>query len=93
MITFPLLSSGTFRDSTKGESIDDCNFCTAGYYCPTTGMTDPIICDKGSYSDTGATVCLGCEPGYYCNLNATSKDVMLAELYCVAGTECPGNWI
>ena len=54
-------------------------------------MTDPIVCGKGNYSDSGATVCTGCDPGRYCNLNATSKAVMDTYLYCVAGTECPGD--
>jgi len=85
------LFSGTFRAITKGASIEDCDYCTAGYYCPTDGMTTPIICDKGRYSDSGATVCIGCDPGRYCNSNATSMAYMNSVLICPAGTECPGN--
>lgn len=83
--------SGTFRATTKGEILDSCDFCTAGYYCPSTAMTDPIICDKGNYSDTGATECITCDPGRYCNTNATSKTLMDSEFICPAGTECPGG--
>ena len=37
----------------KGEELSVCLDCTAGYYCPGTGNVDPIVCDKGNYSDTG----------------------------------------
>lgn len=63
--------------------------CTAGYYCPGTGNVNPIICDKGNYSDTGASVCTTCEAGYYCDLNATSQTYMYSDRICPAGLECP----
>lgn len=54
-------------------------------------MTAALVCEKGNYSDTGATSCTTCAPGRYCNQNATSETYMNSELICPAGTECPGG--
>ena len=81
----------TYRNETKGENLDSCSDCVAGYYCPTTATIDPLVCGKGNYSDTGASVCTSCDPGRYCSSNATSMAVMNSEMICPAGTECAGG--
>ena len=73
----------------EGQDINICLDCTAGSYCPGTGNVDPIICDKGNYSDTGASACTTCEAGRYCDQNTTSLTFMDTHRICPAGVECP----
>ena len=90
-LTLCLYSSGTFREDVKGEALTSCTACTMGYYCPDAQMTDPLPCGIGNYSDSGAIVCSSCEPGHYCNLDATGITTMETDLICPAGVECLGG--
>ncbi|XP_071958738.1 uncharacterized protein [Antedon mediterranea] len=83
--------SGTYRDELNGEELNDCTTCTAGHYCPGTGNTEPIECEKASYSDTGAPECSDCEAGYYCDSKTTTRDNMYANKICPAGMFCDYN--
>ena len=49
---------GTFKNYTKGSSIDDCKSCTPGMYCKILGLDVP----------TGL-----CQGGWYCSGRAISK--------------------
>lgn len=80
---------GTYNADYKGENINACLPCKAGYYCPSDGTTEMIVCGKGWFSDTGASVCTLCKEGRYCDYNATSFQVMWYDKICPAGLECP----
>jgi len=66
-----LCPQGTFNNYTKGESVDDCENCTAGFHCPSSGLTSP----KGP-----------CSPGYYCPGGDTTADSVPCDVghYCVS---------
>ena len=56
--------------------------CTIGHHCPE-GTTSPIPCADGTYmSQTQATSCLPCTPGYYCVSGS-------APALCPPGFYCP----
>ena len=80
-----LCCSGTYYENEKAEKVQDCVDCTAGFYCPGESNTEPLPCEKGNYSDSGAAVCSVCEAGYYCDQTANSKTFMLTERICPAG--------
>ena len=86
-ITF--IFRGTYNSNFKAENLTMCLSCTAGSYCPGTANVDPLPCEKGNYSDSGASSCITCEAGYYCDLNTTSLAYMLSDRICPAGVECP----
>lgn len=58
--------------------------CTAGYYCPVTGITEPIACPLGMYSSAGSMYCTACPQGTV-DLGATKGDVAVACTPCPAG--------
>jgi hypothetical protein len=81
---------GTFSNQTMLKAASECYDCTPGYYCDTTGLTEPVgLCTEGFYCSGGSnsssppvTSSTGgpCPIGKYClNGTSTPKD-------CPAGT-------
>ena len=78
---------GTFSDSTGRSSVNDCQNCTAGYYCPELGMESGINsgyeCAAGYFCETKAKVANPnfenddfdglCPIGYYCPEGTAEK--------------------
>ncbi|CEM28618.1 unnamed protein product [Vitrella brassicaformis CCMP3155] len=65
-----------------------CIPCDAGNFCPT-GSVDPIPCGVGYFSPQGASQCLKCPKGHYCDSATTDETTMLNTNLCPAGTLCP----
>jgi len=64
-----------------------CTTCTAGYYCPSNGMTSQIQCQAGYYCPTaGMTSQTQCTAGNYCPTAG-----MTSQTQCTAGNYCPTN--
>ena len=67
---------GTFNPSTGIGDINDCDECSEGSYCETTGLSEPTgICAEGFYCQSGAIKANPadssegggpCPTGYYC---------------------------
>lgn len=74
--------SGTFSNATGLRKSDECNNCTAGYYCDTTGL----IAVKGP-----------CTEGYFCPQSSVSPNQEICPVghYCPQGspepTKCPNG--
>jgi hypothetical protein len=66
-----------------------CASCTAGYYCATTGLTNPTAqCPLGTFSPGGAgTACTSCTAGKYCS----SLGLAAVTGSCSAGSYSPGG--
>ena len=44
----PLCPAGSFSNATGLETIEQCQICTAGYYCQDPGLIEPTApCDAG----------------------------------------------
>ena len=74
--------AGTYSDSMKAGSVDDCNACPAGNYCPG-ASADIFGCPAGTYCPTGSPEPIPCSVGYYCHENATQP------IICPSGHYCP----
>ena len=62
---------------------ESCISCPAGYKCPIMGMSDPIICENGYYTNTERQIsCKICEAGRSC-VNKNGSEI------CQAGTYSP----
>lgn len=81
--------TGSFNELPNGQNLTACTPCTAGYYCPGEANVNPIECGKGNYTDKGASSCLKCREGRYCNQDATSWNTMWNSLICPPGLYCP----
>ena len=60
---------GTFNPDEGKYSIDHCNNCTAGFYCPYPGMKDATFrCLQGYYCPSGSSQndTIECPKGFYC---------------------------
>ena len=60
---------GTYRTGTGGVSVDDCDACDVGTYCPNSAMTAPgDWCEAGYYCEVGEGDIFAnpCEPGHRC---------------------------
>ena len=74
---------GTFSNSSKLQSVDQCTNCTKGEYCDELAMTQTAgPCWPGFYCETGASVAnqVPCPPGRYCKSGSYVPDL------CPAGT-------
>lgn len=65
--------------------------------CASASTIDPTPCAAGYYSDVSALSCKRCDDGHFCEMKATSKATMTANL-CAAGFACrikdsSGNFI
>jgi len=58
--------AGTYRSSEGAKSIDNCNGCPTGYYCPE-ATVDPIRCSDGIFCPSGSIAPKLCPGGFYCN--------------------------
>ncbi|XP_070551431.1 multiple epidermal growth factor-like domains protein 6 [Ptychodera flava] len=84
-------NNGTYNNRTRGESVDDCELCPPGMYCPYQGMANPAgFCAPGWYCSLGAwkekPTTLGNDTGDDCHCPAQSTGGM-----CQAGTFCPAG--
>ena len=63
-----------------GESADDCQPCTGGTYCNSTGLTAPSgPCDKGYYCPDNETISTPTPTGRECPIGS----------YCLEGSSAP----
>ena len=77
---------GTYYDGVSGTSIDMCQQCNKGFFCPTAGKSS-IACVPGTYSDKlGSTICEACPEGSYCGLGASEPTKCLINSYSVKGS-------
>lgn len=67
--------------------------CPRGYFCPSRGMTEPIICTRGSYQDEmNQASCKPCEPGFYCPTEGMVRKSQRRP--CLPGYACPArSWM
>ena len=63
-----------------------CKPCPAGFYCPTTGLTAPLTCGKGFFSNAVAILCTVCPFNTYCDSITTS---FALQNPCPNGYICP----
>nr|XP_006821767.1 PREDICTED: uncharacterized protein LOC100369099 [Saccoglossus kowalevskii] len=83
-------NNGTYNNRTRGESVDDCELCTPGTYCPFRGMEEPAgLCAPGWYCSLAAwkdkPTTLGNDSSE-CHCPAQSTGGM-----CYAGSFCPAG--
>jgi hypothetical protein len=55
--------TGMFLD--RGNAPFQCQFCPAGKYTIQANMTQCLACNAGTYSNSGATVCINCTSGKF----------------------------
>lgn len=72
---------GKFVDSTTAP-IDECDPCTAGYYCNALAVDTPTDCDAGYYCPEGSSNIEACDEGYM-----TSGTLNTADTDCVAAVQ------
>ncbi|KAJ1175223.1 hypothetical protein NDU88_000514 [Pleurodeles waltl] len=84
-----LCPAGTYRTEQGARTLQECDQCPAGSFCPELGTRSPKPCGPGKFSDSGASTCSLCLPGYYCSHVKTSREVMLEAMVCPAGFVCP----
>ena len=82
---------GTFFNSTRAESLDDCLACTPGYYCDIDGLENPTgLCDPGMgvmlsnciiFSDILRSLIQPCLIGIYVEGNSVPSDFVFACQY------------
>ena len=63
-----------------------CTNCTAGFYCPSKGMTYPTICPAGSYCVANSTTYTACPAGTFSAVNGLTQ--MSNCTYCTGGYYC-----
>ena len=93
-------SSGTYKNVTGAKSVNDCDACHAGNYCPFNGSGLYIKCGNGTYCPNGSIRPQYCEAGFFCP-SAAVKIPCPSGFYCPAlsanriscpiGHYCPGN--
>ncbi len=79
--------SGTWSNRTGLGSMDECEICPPGRFCPTSGMTQPgPLCTAGYYCPGGrdepSNSSLLCSAGYYCPMGSGVS----TQVACPAGT-------
>lgn len=79
--------AGTYNDE-YAQTV--CKKCPDGYQCPSAGMKEPELCEKGTYRNVNSSslYCLECPEGTYNNL--TGRDSSDFCLNCQAGVVCVG---
>jgi hypothetical protein len=82
---------GTYGGNVGAMSLEDCDECPAGNYCPfvngTVGTVVPIACDEGYVCPAGSHEQSQCPLGYYCT--DASARICPAGYFCPAGTSDP----
>eukprot|EP01029_Cantina_marsupialis_P004430 TRINITY_DN14448_c0_g1_i4.p1 TRINITY_DN14448_c0_g1~~TRINITY_DN14448_c0_g1_i4.p1 ORF type:complete len:2721 (+),score=1122.55 TRINITY_DN14448_c0_g1_i4:133-8163(+) len=94
--------AGTLVSTTKSESADACEPCTAGFYCPSVGTSVATLpCTDGFYCPGGQSVPVDkCPAGHFCNDGSSDPEPCPAGSYanvaqlpscinCPAGFYCP----
>ena len=81
--------NGTFNNATNSATINSCQLCLPGHYCPDRGMPEPAgLCAPGWYCTLGSwaykPTIQGNDTGATCMCPAQSMGGM-----CKAGTYCP----
>ena len=89
---------GTFSSETKRAQ---CEACTAGTFCPLSGMTGGLTCPVGYYCPEGAKEPTACPRGQYNDRTASTADTDCKNCeigeYCdsaglASGTPCPDGY-
>ena len=96
--------AGTYSNAEGLVSLSDCNLCSAGYYCGSSGLTAPTaMCNEGYYCLPGQSVPtpvnITCMPGHFCVMgtpdqvrcpSGTYQDEVGANSYktCLSGYYC-----
>ena len=76
-----LCPQGTFASTKGNQDISGCLPCSAGFYCPSLGVSVPLPCYAGSYCPVSTiTPQLKCPTGTYCPPSS------MRPLACAAGT-------
>ncbi|XP_071505048.1 uncharacterized protein [Diadema antillarum] len=67
---------GTFSNNTGLMNVTECEYCTPGYYCDVTALTEPVA---------------QCTMGFYCEQGSDNQEqyVCPAGRYCPVGTSVP----
>ena len=91
---------GTYNDQLSLQSVEECSFCAAGYYCGSSGLTAPTgKCEAGYFCGGGSAVSTPFESNSYqisyagetCVkvLNSTVNDMCPPGHYCPEGSSAP----
>jgi len=73
--------AGTYYSGIKAKSVDTCQECSPGSYCPGEGK-GAILCSLGTYTDlSGSKICKTCPDGSWCEVGSSRPN------------ECPQNTI
>ena len=83
-----LCLNGTYSSALGAKYASDCVICPGGYECPQRGMTEPVECGFGYFSDGNAIHCTICSAGYYCDNRITHRTDMHRNKICPAGMTC-----
>ncbi len=88
----PLPCDAGFFCSSMGSTTGTNTICPAGSFC-VAGSSQPSNCATGAYqSQTGKSVCLACDFGYYCpSVGSTTGTNTICPLgnFCVVGSSLP----
>ncbi|OEH77833.1 hypothetical protein cyc_01966 [Cyclospora cayetanensis] len=80
-------SAGFFCEEGSAAPVDPTKLCAEGHYCPE-GTHTAIPCESGTYQpQKGATICLTCPQGSYCEPGSTAPKTCPAGFFCPAGTQ------
>ena len=80
--------SGTYRNTPNAENVNDCDTCPEGKICPGTGDSATSNCALGEYTEYGASVCLPCLAGYFCDNVAGTPYSTMKTNKCSKGYFC-----
>ena len=76
---------GTYKNVTGAKSVNDCDACPAGNYCPRNRSGLHIKCDNGTYCPNGSIKTELCEAGFFCPY-AEVKIPCPSGFYCPTGS-------
>eukprot|EP00347_Sterkiella_histriomuscorum_P024400 403331247 len=75
--------AGTFNNIDRSSTIDDCEPCPPGYYCPNDAALKKILtCPEGYYCIQGSAAGVTCPIGFYCPSGSNTPIPCSAGMYC-----------